>query len=309
MIGCGLGKLSQVPGSRADWKRAREIAPSTSHPTLGMRMSAIDTLFARLRQTGRKAFMPFVTAGDPDLDFTAAVLRELVGRGSSLCELGIPYSDPVADGPVIQASYTRALAQHVTLSGIFEMLGGATPDLPAPVVTMVSYSIVYRRGPGTYVAEAKRAGVAGLIVPDLPAEEASDLSAACGREEMSLIQLITPTTPRDRALRIAERTSGFIYYVSVTGITGERSELPPEVVDNVAWLRGQTPLPVCIGFGISRPEHVRLLAPVADGVIVGSAIVRRLAEAASRPRDEVLREIGQFAESLIAELAEPVRQG
>lgn len=269
-------------------------------------MSAIDTLFAQLRQANRKAFMPFVTAGDPDLDFTAAVMRELVARGSSLCELGIPYSDPVADGPVIQASYTRALAQRVSLDGIFEMLGRLTPDLPAPVVTMVSYSIVYRRGIEAYVAGAKRLGVAGLIVPDLPAEEANDLAAACAGEDLSLIQLIAPTTPRDRALRIAERTTGFIYYVSVTGITGERTELPPEVVDNVAWLRGKTPLPICIGFGISRPEHVRLLAPVADGIIVGSAIVRRIAEAGLRPREVVLREIGQYAESLITALSSPL---
>lgn len=265
-------------------------------------MSAIDTLFAQLRKSGRKALMPFVTAGDPDLEFTAAVIRELVSRGSSLCELGIPYSDPIADGPVIQASYTRALGKHVTLAGIFEMLSRLTPALPAPIVTMVSYSIVYRRGLDAYAADARDAGVAGLIVPDLPAEEASDLAAACRREDLSLIQLITPTTPRDRALRIAQRTTGFIYYVSVTGITGERTELPPEIVDNVAWLRSQTNLPICIGFGISRPEHVRRLAPVADGLIVGSAIVRRIAEAGVRPREEVLKEIGQYAESLISAL-------
>lgn len=266
-------------------------------------MSAIDILFSRLRSTGRKALMPFVTAGDPDLEFTAAVIRELVARGSSLCELGIPYSDPIADGPVIQASYTRALDRHVRLAGIFEMLRGVTPGLPAPIVTMVSYAIVYRHGLEGYVAEAKGAGVAGLIVPDLPAEEAADLAAICRREDLSLIQLITPTTPRDRALRIAERTTGFIYYVSVTGITGERTELPPEIVDNVAWLRGQTSLPICIGFGISRPEHVRRLAPVADGLIVGSAIVRRIAEASIRPRDQVLAEIGDYVAGLLAALA------
>jgi tryptophan synthase alpha chain len=265
-------------------------------------MSKIDALFAQLRATGRKALMPFVTAGDPDLEFTAAVIRELVARGSSLCELGIPYSDPIADGPVIQASYTRALDRHVTVAGILEMLRGLTPGLPAPIVTMVSYAIVYRRGLEAYVTEAKAAGVAGLIVPDLPAEEAADLAAICRREDLSLIQLITPTTPRDRALRIAERTTGFLYYVSVTGITGERTELPPEIVDNVAWLRGQTSLPICIGFGISRPEHVRRLAPVADGLIVGSAIVRRIAEASSRPRDQVLREIGDYAAGLLAAL-------
>jgi len=263
-------------------------------------MSAIDILFEQLRATGRKALMPFVTAGDPDLEFTAELVRRLVARGSSLCELGIPYSDPIADGPVIQASYTRALENHVKLADILQMLGSLTPDLPAPVVTMVSYAIVYRRGLEAYVSAAKAAGAAGAIVPDLPVEEAEPLARLCRREDFSLIQLVTPTTPRERALRIAEQTTGFIYYVSVTGITGERDKLPQELVDNVGWLRGQTSLPICIGFGISRPEHVRMLAPVADGLIVGSAIVRRAADAGGKPREEVLARIGDYVAELLA---------
>ncbi len=265
-------------------------------------MSAIDTLFAQLRKTGRKALMPFVTAGDPDLQLTADLIRLLVDRGASLCEVGIPYSDPIADGPVIQASYTRALDKNLKLAEILEMLGGLTPGLSAPLVTMVSYAIVYRHGLEAYVSEAKAAGVAGAIVPDLPVEESGPLADICRREDFSLIQLITPTTPRDRALRIAERTTGFIYYVSVTGITGERKELPPELVENVAQLRRETDLPICIGFGISRPEHVRMLAPVADGLIVGSAIVRRVADGAARPRDRLLAEIGDYVSTLLAAL-------
>jgi tryptophan synthase alpha chain len=265
-------------------------------------MSAIDAVFATLRKNGRKALMPFVTAGDPDLDFTAAVLREVVARGCSLCELGIPYSDPIADGPTIQASYTRALDKHTKLAAILGMLRELTPGLQAPVATMVSYSIVFRHGIERYVADAKAAGVSGLIVPDLPVEEAKPLADVCLRDDVSLIPLITPTTPRDRARRIADHATGFIYYVSVTGITGERTELPPAILDNVAWLRTQTPLPICIGFGISRPEHVRMLAPVADGLIVGSAIVRRMADAATRPRETVLREVGDYVAELIAAL-------
>ncbi len=268
-------------------------------------MSAIDQLFTDLRAAGRKAFMPFVTAGDPDLAFTADVLSTLVARGSSMCELGIPYSDPIADGPVIQASYMRALGQAVKLRDILAMLERLTPQLPAPVVTMVSYAIVYRHGLERYVAAARAAGVAGAIIPDLPADESQALAAVCRREDFSLIQLITPTTPRDRALRIAEQTTGFIYYVSIAGITGERNELPPEIADNVAWLREQTPLPVCIGFGISRPDHVRQLAPVADGLIVGSAIVRRIAEAGHKPRAAVLRDIADYADELLAALHAP----
>jgi tryptophan synthase alpha chain len=263
-------------------------------------MSAIDNLFNKLRQTGRKAFMPFVTAGDPDLKFTADLVRLLVERGSSLCEVGIPYSDPIADGPVIQASYTRALEKNIKLADIFQMLGGLAPELSAPIVTMVSYAIVYRHGLEAYVREVKAAGVAGLIVPDLPVEESGPLAKICRREDLSLIQLVTPTTPHDRALRIAGRTTGFIYYVSVTGITGERDQLPQELVENVARLRQETELPICIGFGISRPEHVRLLSPVADGLIVGSAIVRRIAEGARKRRDQLLTEIGDYVSTLLA---------
>jgi len=263
-------------------------------------MSAIDQLFEELRRHGRKAFMPFVTAGDPDLQFTADVIRQLVARGSSMCEVGIPYSDPIADGPVIQTSYTRALAKKIKLREILDTIGGLTAELTAPIVNMLSYAIVYRRGPASYVAEAKAAGVAGAIVPDLPVEECGPLAEICRREDFSLIQLIAPTTPRDRALRIAERTTGFIYYVSVTGITGERTDLPPEIVDNVGWLREQTPLPICIGFGVSRPEHVRMLSPVADGLIVGSAIVRQVAETSVKPREEVLTQIGDYVAELLA---------
>ncbi len=265
-------------------------------------MSAVDALFSQLRRAGRKALMPFVTAGDTDLDFTAELLRHLVAGGSALCELGIPYSDPVADGPVIQASYSRALEGKIKLDQIFAMLRGLTPSLAAPLVGMVSYAIVYRRGLERYVSAAKAAGLSGAIVPDLPIEEAGPLAEVCRREDFSLIQLIAPTTPRPRALRIAAATTGFIYYVSVAGITGERTELPSRLVDDVGWLREQTPLPICIGFGISRPEHVRTLAPVADGLIVGSAIVRRVAEAAGKPRAAVLAEIDDYLAQLLAAL-------
>ena len=265
-------------------------------------MTAIDQVFSRLRSEGRKALMPFITAGDPDLDFTAALLKELAGRGAHLCELGIPYSDPIADGPVIQASYGRALDHKIKLADILGMLGGVTAGLKAPVVTMVSYAIIHRHGPERYIADAQAAGVAGAIVPDLLVEESGSLARLCRKADFNLIQLVTPTTSRERALRIAETSTGFIYYVSVTGITGERTELPASLMENVAWLKSQTPVPVAIGFGISRPEHVRALAPVADGLIVGSAIVRRIAAAGSQPRAEVLAEVGQYVATLLEAL-------
>jgi tryptophan synthase alpha chain len=265
-------------------------------------MSRIDQLFTELRSQKRKAFMPFVTAGDPDLEFTADVIRELDRRGCSLCEIGIPYSDPIADGPVIQASYTRALAKKIKLRDILEMLSRVSGKVKMPLVTMVSYAIVYRHGLQAYVADAKAAGVAGAIVPDLLVEESDELAKICKAADFSLIQLATPTTPRERAVRIAKSSSGFLYYVSVTGITGERTELPPSLVENVGWLRKQTDLPICIGFGISRPEHVKLLEPVADGLIVGSGLVRRIAEAEHNPRESVLRDVGEYAASLLSSL-------
>ena len=205
-------------------------------------MIAIDHVIrADCGPRGRKAFMPFVTAGDPDLEFTAAVLRELAAAAATLCELGIPYSDPIADGPVIQASYSRALDKKINLAEILDMLADTTPRADGPVVTMVSYAIVHRHGVERYVDDASRAGMAGAIVPDLLVEEAgTDGRHLSGSRDFSLIPLVTPTTPRERACGSPKASTGFIYYVSVTGITGEREALPHELIDNVGWLREQT---------------------------------------------------------------------
>ncbi len=167
-----------------------------------------------------------------------------------------------------------------------------------PMVAMVSYAIIHRHGIDRFLSDAGTAGLDGLIVPDLPIEESPALVERTKERGLKLIQLVTPTTPRERAIAIARTTTGFVYYVSVAGITGERRSLPSELVDAVASLRKETDLPICIGFGISGPDQVRQLAPVADGLIVGSAIVRRLAEALNRPRAEVVREIGEFTGEL-----------
>jgi tryptophan synthase alpha chain len=267
-------------------------------------MNRIDALFSRLRSEKRRALMPFVTAGDPDLPTTATLITELVGRGSHLVEVGIPYSDPIADGPVIAASYHRALERGVKVGHIFQTLRtlraeGSARFNATPMVSMVSYAIIHRIGPDRYLNDAATAGLDGLIVPDLPVEESRALMEKATLRNLKLIQLITPRTPRDRAVEIARSTTGFIYYVSVAGITGERKSLPSELVETVGWLRTQTELPICIGFGISGPDQVRQLAPVADGLIIGSAIVRRLAEAINRPRAEVVREIGQFIGEMV----------
>ena len=263
-------------------------------------MSAIDERFKQLRSAGKKAFLPFVTAGDPSLPMTARLLEKLSACGSAIAEVGIPYSDPIADGPVIQASYTRALNAGIKLKDIFATVREVKPRLQMPLVSMVSYAVIHRMGMDRYVSEAIASGFSGAIVPDLLAEEADDLRKVCRREDFSLIHLVTPTTSPDRMLKIAELSSGFVYFVSITGITGERNELPPQLLEKVTWLRERVELPICIGFGISRPEHVRVLAPVADGLIVGSAIVRRFAEIADP--ELALAGVEQLAKELIAAL-------
>jgi len=270
-------------------------------------MSAVDTLFAKLKKNGSKAFIPFIAAGDPNLKATGEILSALVERGCHLCEVGIPYSDPIADGPVIQASYTRVLEAGIQLEDIFGMLKKTVPSLGAPVITMSSHAIIHRRGAENYIEMAKKSGISGLIVPDLPVEESGDLQAICRDADMSLIQLITPNTPPDRADRIVAAASGFIYYVSIVGITGERQNLPEKILESVGALRQKTDLPICIGFGVSTPDHIRMLAPVADGIIVGSAIVRRFAatptEGESGIDPKTLSDVMAYIETLTEALA------
>lgn len=267
-------------------------------------MNRIDALFARLKSENRPALMPFLTAGDPNLATTAAIVQSLSDEGlADMFEIGVPYSDPIADGPVIAASYNRALVKGIHVDQILASLAGlrsASKPVTSPFVTMLSYAIVHRIGVEKYLDQAVAAGVDGLIVPDLPVEEAAGLLALATARNLKLIQLITPTTPRDRALAIANSTTGFIYYVSVAGITGERRDLPPDLKENVAWLRQQTSLPICIGFGISEPEHCQQLASISDGLIVGSAIVRRIhAEAESgKPQAELVATIRDYVRSL-----------
>ena len=270
---------------------------ATTHKTGIDRIAA---LFAANRAAGRKALAPFVTAGDPDTDTTVAVLGALDQAGASLCELGVPYSDPIADGPVIQASYTRALAAGLTLEGVFAAARQATARCSLPILAMASYSLIYRRGIDRFVADALAAGLAGFVVPDLPLEESDDLDAACRAAGLALVRLVTPTTPPDRAAAIAKKSTGFLYCVSVAGVTGARTELPAGLVDRVRWLKTQADVPILVGFGISSPEQARAVAQVADGVIVGSALVRLVAASHDKPRDALLADVGRFVTELAA---------
>ena len=251
----------------------------------------IDHAFAALAAAGKKGLLPYVTAGLPDLATTERILEGLAEAGVTAVELGFPYSDPIADGPTIQSSFTRVLAHGIHVQDILAMVARFRERYELPLLGMLSYSIVYRRGVEPFIAEAAQAGLDGLIIPDLPLEEAAEVSAAMSRAGLCLVMLVSPATPPERRRQIVELSHGFVYYMSVTGITGERDQLPAELVDNVRALRALAGRPVVVGFGIGTAEHVRMVCTEADGAIIGSALVRRIMSAvdAGSDTDSVVR--------------------
>ena len=267
----------------------------------------IDERFTQLARDGRKGLWPYITAGYPDLDTTARLLEALDGLGVAGVELGFPYSDPVADGPVIQTSFSRALAGGLTLESIFKTVRAVRSTVRMPLLAMVSFSIVYRVGVERFIERAAEAGFDGLIVPDLSLEEADGTARAVERAGLRMVMLVAPTTSPERRERIASLSSGFVYYLAVSGITGERDQLPADLVANVEQLRSVSGQPVCVGFGISTPDHVRRVCATADGAIVGSAIVRRITDAIDRkvPPEGIVEEITAFVTDLQAPLLGP----
>ena len=272
-------------------------------------MNRIDRLFQDLRANGGKALMPYLTAGDPSVEATGRMLVAAQDAGASICELGFPFSDPVADGPVIQASMTYALDHGVTVSQVFEMVSRVRPSIDIGLVAMVSYSIVHRIGLAKFIGDAKDAGFDGFIFPDLPLEASGPAREVSAKAGMILSMLIAPTTPDDRAEQIAKACSGFVYVVSRSGITGEQSELPPELPARLKRLRGVTDLPITVGFGISSADHVRQVVSVADAVIVGSGMMRRIAEVRSEDGDRAVKIVSDFTRELAGGLgpAEAIR--
>jgi len=244
----------------------------------------IDRTFAQLGKEGKKAFMPFITSGDPDPQTTVKALNALQNAGADLVEMGIPFSDPVADGPTIQASFTRALANGLKVADTFAIVKEARATFTKPIVLMVTYTIVHKVGVEKFLAEAADAGADGLIVPDLPVEESEELTTLAHKHNLHVIHLIAPTTRDERRHKIIKDSTGFIYYVSLTGVTGERDTLPKDLARGVAAVKAETDVPVCVGFGISKPEHAAQVAKIADGAIVGSALVKIQGEmAAGKP--------------------------
>lgn len=221
----------------------------------------------------KKAFIPFITCGDPDLETTKAVVREAVKNGADLIELGIPFSDPTAEGPVIQGANLRALSTGVTTDRIFDLVRELRLDVKIPMVFMTYANVVFSYGAERFISTCKEIGMDGLILPDLPFEEKEEFEPLCNQYGVALISLIAPTS-ENRIAMIAKEAKGFIYLVSSLGVTGTRSEITTDLASIVRVIRENTDVPCAIGFGISKPEQAKKMSQIADGVIVGSAIIK-----------------------------------
>ena len=259
-------------------------------------LSPIAQRFEQLKQEKRLALMPFLMAGDPDLATTSEVLLSLQNSGADMVELGMPYSDPLADGPVIQAAAARALAAGTTPGKVLEMLTSLKDQLTIPVILFTYSNPLLNVGMEAFCERASAAGAAGLVVPDLPLEEAERLSPLAEQQGLDLVLLVAPTTPADRMVRIGQRSRGFTYLVSVTGVTGERAQMETRVEGLVQELKQSSEVPVAVGFGISGADQVRQVRSWgADGAIVGSALVKRMAAAGD---GQIAEEAGRFCREL-----------
>jgi tryptophan synthase alpha chain len=250
-------------------------------------MTRIDRKFADLRAQGRKAFVAYVMAGDPDFDTSLELIRGLPGAGVDIIEMGLPFTDPMADGPTIQLAGQRALEAGQTLDRTLAMARAfREEDDTTPIVLMGYYNPIYARGVARFLEQAKEAGIDGLIVVDLPPEEDDELCIPAQAAGLNFIRLATPTTDDRRLPKVLQNTSGFVYYVSITGITGAAAAQAGDVGPEVSRIKAQTDLPVIVGFGIRSPESARAIAAVADGAVVGTAIVKLVEE--GQPVPEIL---------------------
>jgi tryptophan synthase alpha chain len=258
--------------------------------------SKLDRTFAQLRQRGEKALIAYVMAGDPSLQDTEQLVVELEQAGADIIELGVPFSDPIADGPVIQQAAERALRSGTSLRTILPMVTRLRARTQIPLVLMVYYNNVHAFGPGRFCHEAAQAGIDGLIIPDMPPDEASPLKGPAAAAGLQLIFLLAPTSTAERRTFVARQSQGFVYYVSLTGITGAKLLSMGDVSKNVEKIRKVTHVPVAVGFGVATPEDAVNVAAIADGVIVGSAIVRQIA--AHREKPGMVKHVAEFVRSL-----------
>jgi len=259
-------------------------------------MSRIDATFAELREKRETALIPFLTAGDPDLDTTAELIRTLAANGADLIELGVPFSDPMADGPTIQAASERALAAGTTVEKVLQLVSDVRTDCQVPLVLMGYYNPIFRYGAERFAKDASAAGVDGLLLVDLPPEEAGEISAVMKNAGIAMITLLAPTSSQERLHQLTANAEGYLYYVSMTGVTGTQKITPAEIKAAVENIQRMTEVPVGVGFGITTAEDARAVGEFADGVVVGSALVKIIAENAHS--DKLLSRVGDF----IAEL-------
>lgn len=241
-------------------------------------MSNIEKVFKKLKQTGRKALIPYIMAGDPSLDATKRFVSELEEAGADIVELGVPFSDPLADGPAIQRAHERALQNGITLKKVIALVKGIRQSSHIPIILMTYYNPVFKFGVETFFKEAADSGVDGVIIPDLIPDEAHDFITVARKYKIDTIFLLAPTSTQERIKRVVKVSTGFIYYVSITGITGAKLSIGDPMKDTLTLIKSNTNKPVAVGFGISNPEEAAEISKLAEGVIIGSAIVRLIAE-------------------------------
>lgn len=241
-------------------------------------MNKIENTFKELKQTGRKALIPYLMAGDPSLDATKQFVSELEEAGADIIELGVPFSDPLADGPVIQRAHERALQKGISLKKVIALVKKIRQSSHIPLILMTYYNPVFKFGVETFIKEAADSGVDGVIIPDLIPDEAHDFISVARKHKIDTIFLLAPTSTLERIKRVVKVSTGFIYYVSITGITGAKLAIGDPMKDTLKLIKSNTNKPVAVGFGISNPEEAAEVSKLAEGVIIGSAIVRLITE-------------------------------
>lgn len=260
-------------------------------------MSRLGDAFGRARKQQRGALIVYLAAGDPSLETTAELVLDLARRGVDVIELGLPFSDSLADGPTIQAACHRSIARGTTPAKVLDLVAQLRAESEIPLVTMTGFNLVQRAGLEAFADRAAEVGVDGVLISDLPPSESGEWVSLARARGLDTIFLVAPTTPPDRARLIADLCSGFVYCVSVTGVTGAREELPPGLDEMLGGIRSTTDLPLAVGFGLSRREQVARVCEIGDGAIVGSAVVKRIAEATEA--DRLVAEVGEFVSELV----------
>nr|MBU1328910.1 tryptophan synthase subunit alpha [Candidatus Omnitrophota bacterium] len=259
-------------------------------------LNRIDLKFKELRKQGKKAFIAFIMAGDPSLRVTKKLIFELSLKGADIIELGVPFSDPMADGPTIQKSSERGLKSKTTLTSVFNLVRNVRLQIETPIVFLIYYNLVFHYGLEKFINTAVDSGVDGVVIPDLPPEESIDLCKIAKKNRFSIIHLLAPTSSIDRVKKVSNVSSGFIYYVSLTGTTGARKKLAADIGANLRNIKNITKIPVCVGFGISTPGQVKEIQKISDGAIVGSAIIKVIEN--NIGKKDLVKKVGNFVKTL-----------